>query len=252
MAAGRLYNNPDMYPDVAPKRELPLPDEAIVDRLSQDDPNPPFTLEELLLPSVPGRLLLLAKLKVVKTFLDPVAAFVRAQNREGREQPRCMLDPRYGRHGEVKDCFIPLDTNSIRDLARVVAQTMPSAYKFVRPWDLQESFRDLPDKWLDAARAEARLLLVVTVLTELDTAREMLWYQAGSSGRHGGWQASTSFVDLHDELEREVRNLPPLHQHWRTPVNDHSYHGRPRQHRGRVVDGLSTGRHTFARGKAAV
>ncbi len=192
-------------------------------------PDNRLTLEELF---VEGRapdkerlthLKRVARLKVIGVFR--VASTLRSGRR--RERPG---QPVYTDH------FLTGMDGSFEQLVRVVLITMKGTSQFVRVNDLPERYRLMTKHWRETVRAEARYLLVQSVLAELLAEETQLWYHAG----HQRWQASQSLIDEYVPLEREVRHLPEPRR--RKKRDRRQWHGRPaRDRKNGTIPGVSVG-----------
>lgn len=192
-------------------------------------PNDRLTLEELF---VEGRdpdkerlthLRQVARLKVIGVFRTA------STHRTGARRER----PGYPVY---TDHFLPHMDGSVEQLIRVVMVNMKGTSQFVRVNDLPEKYRLMSKHWRESVRAEARYLLVQSVVEELLADETQLWYHSG----HERWQASQSLIDEFEPLERTVRHLPePKHRKKR---DRRQWHGRPaRDRKNGTVPGVSVG-----------
>lgn len=159
-----------------------------------------------------------ARLKIIEVFY-----FTSEVDRELSDRP---LSASY---------ILPGD-GTAEQLVAAIARLMSGSHDLVRTHDLSPRYRGLVREWRNSVQTQARHLLLMEVVNELEGAGAQLWYFQGEQR----WQAAQSLIDEYDRLLREVKG-------WRKPrpelpFNRRPWHGRPARDRRRaVMPGTSVG-----------
>ena len=243
-----LYNNPDMYPKSEPASaavgEIPS-----LELMNAVESGSGLTLEQLFGEntgdeSVLQHMLDVALLKVMYTFLNPAITYDRAET--GQYKLGVMANPRSGRRRAVHEHFLPVVDSSLDALTRLVLRSIPKAYKFVRTEDLLPEHAALIPTWRDKVRTEARRVLVLEVVSELESEQTDMWYIEYPCHNHAGWQVSAGLMAGFSDLQRGLAGYQPLQSHFRRKVDRRNWHGRPlRDRENGTPEGVSVGRGPF-------